>query len=60
MMNCKQATQLMSESRDRPLNFFQRMGLRFHLFICNGCRAYNKHLSFISKAMWEMRDRFKK
>lgn len=58
MMNCKQATQLMSESHDRTLTRWQRIGLKFHLLICNGCRAYNKHLDFISKAMQQMRDRF--
>ena len=58
MMNCKQATQLMSESQDRSLSLWQRMALRIHLLICNGCRAYNKHLGFISKAMQQMRDRF--
>ena len=58
MMNCKQATQLMSESHDRPLGRWQRMGLKIHLLICSGCRNYNKHLDFISKAMKQMRNRF--
>ncbi|MDH5766970.1 MAG: zf-HC2 domain-containing protein [Gammaproteobacteria bacterium] len=57
-MNCKQATQLMSESHDHQLTRWQRFSLRVHLLICNGCRAYNKHLDFISKAMQQMRDRF--
>ena len=57
-MNCKQATQLMSESHDRQLTRWQRLSLRMHLLICNGCRSYNKHLDFISKAMQQMRDRF--
>ena len=57
MMNCKQATQLMSQSHDRPINLVERIKLRFHLLMCSGCSHYNRHLSFIGKAMQQFRDR---
>jgi len=58
MMNCKQATQMMSQSQDRPLIWQERIKLRFHLLMCNGCNNYNRHLRIISKTMKQLRDRF--
>lgn len=51
MMSCKQATSLMSQSQDRQLKLSERMRLRFHLVICNGCNNYNKQMHLISEAM---------
>jgi len=50
MLNCKNATMLMSQSQDRPLALTQRISLRFHLLLCSGCNNYNKQMSFIRKA----------
>lgn len=50
MMNCKEATQLMSQGLDRRLSFRERMGLRLHLLICRGCEATEKHFSFLRTA----------
>lgn len=57
MMNCKQATQLMSQSQDRELSKRERLALRLHLLICKGCNNYNKQLAFIRQAMQRFRDR---
>jgi len=54
MMNCKQATQLMSQAQDRSLNRRERLALKLHLFICKGCNNYNKHLGFIRKAIRQL------
>ena len=57
MMNCKQATQLMSQSQDRKLSLPERTKLRLHLLICSGCANYNKQMDFLRKAMGRFRER---
>lgn len=57
MMNCKQATHLMSQSQDRELSLPERIRLRLHLLICSGCLNYNKQMSFMRKAMQKLRER---
>ena len=57
MMNCKQATRLVSLSQDRELSMPERIRLRFHLLICSGCFNYNKQMSFMRKAMQKLRER---
>ncbi len=50
MLNCKEATQLVSESLDRKLSFHQRIGIRIHLLMCKFCLRYDKQLMFLRKA----------
>ncbi len=50
MMNCKQATQMMSQELDRQLSWHERMALRFHVMMCNGCNNFRKQMAFIRKA----------
>lgn len=44
MMNCKQATQLISEGQERPLTFKERMALKIHLMMCAGCENFNTQM----------------
>jgi hypothetical protein len=44
MMSCKEAARLISEERDHPLSFGQRMGLRMHLVMCALCRRYKQNI----------------
>ena len=55
MINCKHATELMSQEKESRLSLKQRMGLRFHMMMCAGCRNYNKQMAFIRKAMQQYR-----
>ncbi len=57
MMNCKEATQLMSQGMDHKLSLRERMGLRLHVLICRGCAATEKHFSFLrtATAAWRTR-----
>lgn len=55
MMNCKNATKLMSLEKDSQLSFKQHVSLRFHMMMCSGCRNYNKQIDFIRKAMQQYR-----
>jgi hypothetical protein len=40
MITCKEASRLLSESLERRLPFWQRVGLRFHLCICRFCARF--------------------
>lgn len=40
MLNCIEATRLISESHERPLTFSEKIQLSFHLMMCSGCRAF--------------------
>lgn len=50
---CRQATRLQSEARDRRLSFFEKLGLRLHLFLCKWCRRYGEQLEFLRSAARE-------
>ncbi|MEW6165483.1 MAG: zf-HC2 domain-containing protein [Pseudomonadota bacterium] len=50
MMNCKEATRLMSQELEHKLSFGTRLGLRLHLLICRGCRATERHFAFLRTA----------
>lgn len=47
MLNCHDATQLMSEAQERPLKFGEKMALRFHVGMCSGCRNFGKQMGTI-------------
>jgi hypothetical protein len=51
ILSCKEATQLVSEGLDRRLGFVERVALRLHLAICNGCSHFSKQALFLRKAM---------
>ncbi|MBY4676995.1 zf-HC2 domain-containing protein [Marinobacterium arenosum] len=44
MMNCKQATKLMSDAQERPLTPKERIALRMHVMLCSGCRNFGKQM----------------
>jgi hypothetical protein len=51
MLNCKQATALMSQGMDRKLGIFLRANLRFHLIMCDGCRNFEKQVQFLREGL---------
>ena len=50
MFECKQITELISESMDRKLSLWQRMGIRFHLMMCILCTRYEQQLKKLREA----------
>ncbi|MGR0279207.1 zf-HC2 domain-containing protein [Marinomonas dokdonensis] len=53
MMKCKEATQLLSEKLDRPLDRKEKLALAMHTAMCPPCRQFGKQmedLRFIAKA----------
>ncbi|SHE84150.1 hypothetical protein [Thermomonas hydrothermalis] len=47
MLNCEQATRLMSMAREQPLPLGDQIALRVHLMLCSGCRHFDQHLSVL-------------
>lgn len=50
MLKCRQVSHLLSEAQDRPLPLGERLPLRWHLFICVGCRNYGRQLELLRAA----------
>ncbi|RXZ45275.1 zf-HC2 domain-containing protein [Crenobacter cavernae] len=50
MMNCREASRLISASLDRPLTPWEQGKLRFHLFLCNNCREFTRQMRLIRVA----------
>ena len=50
MLNCRQATELMSQEQDRSLALSERIGLRLHLWICAGCANYRRQMGVLRAA----------
>ena len=48
--DCKHAVRLQSEALDHPLNWRERLGLRFHLWLCKWCRRYGRQIKFLRAA----------
>lgn len=47
MLNCVEATRLMSESQERKLTMRERMGLQMHTMMCEGCRNFGKQMKIL-------------
>ncbi len=44
MMNCQQASRLISDGMDRPLTRSEQVRLSFHLLMCRNCRHFRQQL----------------
>ena len=54
LLSCKETTRLLSQGEDRKLGFGERVALRVHLAICNGCRNVNTQFRFLRVAVKEL------
>ncbi len=54
MLSCKETTRLLSQAADRKLGFGERVGLRVHLAICNGCRNVDAQFKFLRIAVQKL------
>jgi hypothetical protein len=50
-LNCKQASELLSQSMDRRLTWAERWRLRWHLFACEACTRFKRQMEFLRAAM---------
>jgi len=51
MLSCKEASRLVSQGLDRKLGFGERVALRVHLAICDGCTNFKDQVAFLRKAV---------
>jgi len=51
ILSCKEVTHLVSQGLDRHLGFGERVRLRLHLAICDGCTNFKRQMDFLRKAM---------
>ena len=56
MLSCKEASRLLSQGLDRKLGFGERVMLRVHLAICDGCTNFKSQVEFLRKAMSRLGD----
>ena len=54
MLDCKQASQLISKSLDRQLSWRERFAVRFHLLICKYCKRFSQQLETMRTALQRM------
>ncbi len=45
MMNCRDATRLMSEAQERLPSVTERISLRLHLIMCSGCHNFKDQMN---------------
>jgi hypothetical protein len=51
MLTCKQTSQLLSQSLDRPLTGGERFRLRFHLLLCKLCKRFGQQIVGLRNAI---------
>jgi len=51
MMNCQQATRLISDSQEHELPWSKKMSLKVHLMMCSGCKNFSLQIPFLSQTM---------
>lgn len=56
MLSCKEASRLVSQGLDRKLGFGERVALRVHLTICDGCTNFKDQVAFLRKAVSRLAD----
>ena len=54
MLDCKQTSQLISQSLDRSLTLRERFALQLHLIVCNYCKRFSQHLQTLRVALKQM------
>jgi predicted anti-sigma-YlaC factor YlaD len=51
LLSCKEVSQLVSQGLDRRVGLVERVRLRLHLAICDGCSSFSKQMQFLRKAL---------
>lgn len=51
MLNCHDATGLASQAQERKLTLAEKMKLRMHLAMCDGCSAFERQIPLLRKAI---------
>ncbi|HYC49304.1 MAG TPA: zf-HC2 domain-containing protein [Burkholderiales bacterium] len=48
--SCRETSELLSQALDRPLTVREKLLVRVHLPLCNGCRNFREQLAFMRRA----------
>ncbi len=56
MLNCKEASVLLSQAQDRLLGLRERILMKLHLLICHGCSNFSRQLDLMRAAIRRIRD----
>lgn len=56
MLNCAQASRLVSDALDQPLTWKQRLALRLHLALCGACRRFAAQMRWLGVAGRKLSD----
>jgi len=56
MLTCQQATQLLSERQDRPLQRGEKFSLALHTTVCTACRRFGVQMTQLSQLSKHYRD----
>jgi len=50
MLSCKEVNRLMSQELDRKLSWGERIELKLHVSMCDGCSNFRKQMSVVRSA----------
>jgi anti-sigma factor ChrR (cupin superfamily) len=51
MLTCRDVVQMASDYLDGQLSWRQRLGIRFHLLICDHCRRFMRQLTLVHSVL---------
>jgi hypothetical protein len=51
MIDCREASRLISQNADRPLPLGRRIQLRLHLFLCDACSNFSRQVRQVRRAV---------
>jgi predicted anti-sigma-YlaC factor YlaD len=51
MIDCREASRLISQNADRPLPLARRLQLRLHLVICDACSNFSRQVAHLRRAV---------
>ncbi len=56
MINCEEATRLLSDKLEYPLPLYKRIYLNMHLIMCHGCNLYGRQIKALKNLISMRRD----
>ena len=59
ILTCKEVSHLVSQGLDRRLSLWERVRLRVHLAICEGCTNFSKQMQFLREAVSKLAEHSK-
>jgi hypothetical protein len=57
LLSCQEVTRLVSQGLDRRLGLGERIAVRVHLLICDGCTNFTRQVKFLRRAVARLGDR---